>query len=107
MKPKTLAEQLMQIADQLNRVAQSLIDERLRLYPQLSRKRREIANRYGVKPAYVATNEALYRMLTLYPQTMRELKRVEGIGRARSSKYGEDLLNALHEVVGESVELGV
>lgn len=98
-KDRAIADQLFQIAAQLERIGQSMVDDRLKLYNYLARERAQIAAKYGVKPAYVATNEALYNMLVKMPKSLGGLRRVHGIGRNRITKYGQDLLDALHRVV--------
>lgn len=95
----SVAERILRLAEQLQRLAQEIVDNRMKLFAELAEARRHIADKHGVRPAYVATNETLYNMLAVAPTTMAALKRVPGIGNARADKYGEDLLEALHEVL--------
>lgn len=64
------------------------------VYSALRAKRKELADREAV-PAYaIITNEQMAKVAELRATSLEELRRVEGLGDARITKYGRELLDA-------------
>ncbi|MGE3851434.1 MAG: RecQ family ATP-dependent DNA helicase, partial [Planctomycetota bacterium] len=71
------------------------------LYDRLRDLRREIVHREDVEPSQVATNPILNVLADARPTTMDELRAVPGLGAAAINKYGESIIEAIREFVGE------
>lgn len=65
------------------------------LYNALRDWRAERALRDGVPPYMVCTNQQLAAMIKARPQSMSKLGSINGIGKAKLEKYGQDLLALL------------
>ena len=65
------------------------------LYDALRDWRAERARRDGVPPYIVCTNLQLAEMIKARPQSMSKLGTIDGIGKAKLEKYGQDLLALL------------
>ena len=65
------------------------------LFVKLRDLRKQLAEREGVPPYAVFTNEQLAEMIRRCARTLSELANIEGIGPARVEKYGRTFLEAL------------
>lgn len=72
-----------------------LNDDDFTIYAQLRDLRKEIANREGT-PAYnVFTNEQLAQIVQQRVSTKTALLSLEGVGKTRIKKYGDEFLEAM------------
>jgi hypothetical protein len=62
---------------------------------ELRELRNEIALAENIPHFQVYTQEALYGICDLLPQTLTELKKVKGMGKIRVQKYGEEILEVV------------
>ena len=67
----------------------------LPLFNALREWRAERASREGVPPYLVCTNKQLAAIVNARPQSLTKLGVIDGIGKARLEKYGQDLLAML------------
>ena len=74
----------------------------LPLFNALRAWRAERAKRDGVPPYLVCTNKQLAAMVEARPRSMSRLGAIEGIGKAKLEKYGQDLLALLAQPRSES-----
>jgi superfamily II DNA helicase RecQ len=65
------------------------------VYAELRTLRKEIAERAGVPPYALFTNEQIAEMVTRRASTLSDLREIPGIGAARIDKYGQPFLDAL------------
>ena len=65
------------------------------LYDALRDWRAERARRDGVAPYMVCTNQQLAAMIKARPQSMAKLGTIDGIGKAKLEKYGQEILALL------------
>lgn len=81
-----------------------LSEDEFSVYARLREVRKELAEAETVPVYAVCTNEQLAALAKAQPKNLAELRRIEGLGDAKSRKYGESLLAALalpREVDGE------
>ncbi|MCG6943539.1 MAG: HRDC domain-containing protein [Thiohalocapsa sp.] len=65
------------------------------IYAQLRTLRKELAEREGVPPYNLFTNEQLAAIVTRPATSLADLGEIQGIGAARIDKYGRTFLDAL------------
>ena len=77
------------------------------LFARLRKLRKELAEREGVPPYALFTNEQLAAMVQQGAQALEDLGAIPGIGSARVEKYGAvflEILRAAAEAVGQAPE---
>jgi superfamily II DNA helicase RecQ len=74
-----------------------LTPEQFAVFSRLRNRRKELADRDGVQVYAVMTNEQLAEMVRMEVGTLEGLRKIDGVGQARSEKYGEALLAAMRE----------
>jgi superfamily II DNA helicase RecQ len=82
-----------------------LTPEQFQVFAQLRDLRKEIAQAEAVPMYTIFTNEQLARMVTECVLTTTALEKIEGIGEARVTRYGQrflDLLGKLLRAKGEA-----
>ena len=67
----------------------------LPLFDALRDWRAERSRRDGVAPYMVCTNSQLVEMIKARPQSLAKLGAIDGIGKAKLEKYGQDILALL------------
>lgn len=80
-----------------------LSGEEFTVFARLRELRKGVAEREGVPPYAVFTNEQLAAMATEKSDSLAALGRIEGVGAARIEKYGALFLNALQTAPAEAV----
>lgn len=73
--------------------------ETFAIFAALRARRKEIAGAEGVPVYAVMSNEQLAAMARHRCQALAELEAVEGVGKARTAKYGPRLLEALSDAL--------
>ena len=71
-----------------------LDDSSMPLFNTLRQWRSEKSRKEGVPPYIVLNNKQLAEVCQKRPQSKYDLMKVDGIGRAKAEKYGEDILKA-------------
>lgn len=71
------------------------------LMSQLKHLRARLAREQGVPPYIIFTNAALSGMCEKRPKTAEEFLEVNGVGRARLERYGEEFMRLIREYDGE------
>jgi ATP-dependent DNA helicase RecQ len=66
-------------------------------FERLRAARRQLAVDAGVPPYVVFHDSTLREIAETNPQTLAELARVQGVGAAKLSRYGDAMLKALRE----------
>jgi ATP-dependent DNA helicase RecQ len=69
-----------------------LDDDTMPLFNTLRQWRNEKSKKEGVPPYIILNNKQLAEVCQRRPQSNYELMKVEGIGKAKAEKYGEDIL---------------
>lgn len=77
------------------------------VYAQLRTLRKTLAEREGVPPYALFTNEHLAAMVQRQVQHATELGAIEGVGKARIEKYGAAFLEVLHTALAHRSGLAV
>lgn len=72
-----------------------LSEQHFAVFARLRELRKEIAERDGVPPYALFTNEQLAKMVTESVTTASDLQKIPGIGPSRIEKYGEVFLKML------------
>jgi len=67
------------------------------LFKTLKKYRNTMATDEDIEHFQVFTQKSLFGMCELLPTTLNELKEVHGIGKAKLSKYGDDLVDIIRE----------
>jgi len=79
-----------------------VLDERdFAVYARLRALRKELAEREGLPPYALFTNEQLAAMVQRRPGSLAELGELAGVGKARVERYGEAFLAALSQATEE------
>ena len=65
------------------------------LFNALRDWRAERSKRDGVPPYLICTNKQLVAMIKTRPRSLGKLGEIEGIGKAKLEKYGQELLSML------------
>jgi len=74
------------------------------VFAHLRRKRKELAEKDGVPPYHVFTNEQLAAIVQQRIRSPKKLGSLSGVGPARISKYGQPILDAFGEVAKQLEE---
>lgn len=72
-----------------------LTDAQLPLFNTLREWRSERAKQEGVPPYIICTNQQLAQMVAARPESLAGLGNIQGFGKAKSEKYGKELLALL------------
>lgn len=72
-----------------------LSDSEFRVFVQLRELRKEIANKEAIPVYAVFTNEQLAEMSRRLPKSKATLAQIEGIGEAKTAKYGQMFLEKI------------
>ena len=83
-----------------------LNDESMPLFNTLRQWRNERCKRDGVPPYIIMNNKQLAEFCQRRPQSKYDLMKIEGIGKAKAEKYGDDILKitSCSEIVQEVSE---
>jgi ATP-dependent DNA helicase RecQ len=65
------------------------------LFALLRQKRKDLADQAGVPPYVIFSDKTLVEMATYYPQSMRSLLNISGVGQVKQRQYGEAFLEVL------------
>lgn len=79
-----------------------LAPEEFTRYARLRSLRKELAERDGVPPYAVFTNDQLAAMVQRHVSTAAELATIDGVGKARIDKYGQAFLDELSAALFQS-----
>lgn len=71
--------------------------EETEIYKELREYRLLKSREEKIKAFYVYTNAQLEQMITLMPRTHQELKQVKDFGDAKTSKYGDAIINIVNK----------
>jgi len=93
--PVEVAEVAEEVVDSSEEVAEEVASDPV-LYGKLTALRREIATADGVPPYVVFNNKTLQLMADTLPKDMQALEGINGVGRAKSQKYGEKFLAVIN-----------
>lgn len=80
-----------------------LTEEQFAVFAKLRECRKELATKEGLPAFAVCTDEQLAEIARQRPETLADLKKIDGLGDAKVEKYGERLLE---QVVRETRESG-
>lgn len=72
------------------------------LYEMLLTLRKEVARHKGVPPYVVFQEPSLEEMATTYPCNLDELQKVNGVGRGKAQKFGEEFVNLIASYVEDN-----
>jgi ATP-dependent DNA helicase RecQ len=67
------------------------------LWLALKVKRLELAREQGVPPYVIFHDSTLLEILNMRPQSLVELSRITGVGKAKLDRYGDDFLQVLED----------
>jgi len=65
------------------------------LFAVLRQKRKELADEAGVPPYVIFSDKTLVEMAAYYPQSMRSLLNISGVGQVKSRQYGDAFLEVI------------
>ena len=69
------------------------------LWLALKSKRLELAREQGVPPYVIFHDSTLLEILNIKPQSLIELSRITGVGKAKLDRYGDDFLQVLEDEI--------
>ncbi len=94
-------------AKQANKTAQNSFsnphDELL--WQALKTKRTELARAQGLPPFVIFHDSTLMEMLKKSPVSLQQLRRISGVGQAKLDRYGEQFLEVIKSIKGNSDEI--
>jgi ATP-dependent DNA helicase RecQ len=76
------------------------LDEQL--YSILKELRRDEARKRGVQPYIVFMEASLEQMATMYPTTMEELQKIQGVGQGKARKFGQPFIDQIKQYCEEN-----
>ncbi len=76
------------------------LDEQL--YSILKELRRNEARKRGVQPYIVFMEASLEQMATMYPTTMEELQKIQGVGQGKARKFGQPFIDQIKQYCEEN-----
>jgi superfamily II DNA helicase RecQ len=79
-----------------------LNEEQFAVFSKLRAARKELAEKEGVPVYAVFTNEQLAAMVQTKAASKSALEKIEGVGAARTAKYGEAMLRVLAPAPAET-----
>jgi len=74
-----------------------LKDKDMPLFDSLRSWRSERCKKEGVPPYVICNNKQLANVVTTCPQSLSALMRIDGIGKAKAEKYGQEILAFLKD----------
>lgn len=90
---KVVQEEKVEVAEEM--VLQESLED-TELYQALKRYRLEKSREEKIKPYFIYNNKELEALIKKMPITLSELEEVQGFGKVKVEKYGEDLLRILN-----------
>jgi len=72
-----------------------LADKDMSLFDSLRSWRSERCKKEGIPPYVICNNKQLAHIVTSCPQSLSELMRIDGIGKSKADKYGQEILALL------------
>ena len=72
------------------------------LFEQLRELRHVFAQQEAVPHFQVFTQESLFEMCEILPTTAKQLKAINGMGKIRVNKYGDKIIEAIHDYCNEN-----
>ncbi len=82
----------------------TLSEHEMGLFNLLRDWRSQRCKKDGVPPYIILTNQQLSEIVKKRPQTTSELFKIEGIGKGKVDKYGEEILSVSRVIVNDSDE---
>jgi superfamily II DNA helicase RecQ len=83
---------------------ENLSESDMGLFNLLRDWRSQRCKKDGVPPYVVFTNQQLAAVVKLRPQSISELTKIDGVGKAKAQKYGEEVLAISKVDLGEKQE---
>ena len=74
-----------------------LSEEEFILFARLRELRKQLAAAEAIPVYAVCTNEQLAAMARMGPETIGQLKTIEGLGDAKAGKYGESFIKEINK----------
>jgi superfamily II DNA helicase RecQ len=81
---------------------QTLTEADMGLFNLLRNWRSERCKKDGLPPYVIFNNQQLAQIVKARPQSMADLQKIEGVGKAKADKYGEEVLAISKINVGPS-----
>ena len=85
------------ISKKAKRESQEVGHERVDLFEELRKLRRELAEEKSVPPYVIFADKSLHDMCLLMPRNNEEFLMVNGVGKSKQEKYGEIFLKKIKE----------
>ncbi len=87
-----------------NRQRKEYIDttEHEKLFDELRILRMIISQSEDIPPYQVFTQQTLYEMCRYFPVTPKQLRAINGMGKIRVNKYGDEIIEAIKNYVGKN-----
>ncbi len=85
---------------------ESLAEHDMGLFNLLRDWRSQRSKRDGMPPYILFTNQQLAAVVKMRPQSLAELTQIDGVGKGKAQKYGEEILAISKINIGQKVEPG-
>ena len=72
------------------------------LFTMLKNLRKSVAKRKGVPPYVVFQDPSLEEMATVFPCTLEELQKINGVGQGKAEKFGQEFVELISKYVEEN-----
>jgi hypothetical protein len=73
-----------------------------KLFEELRELRHMLANSENVSHFQIFTQKSLFEMCTYFPTTPKQLKTINGMGKIRVKKYGEEILDIIKKYINDN-----
>lgn len=94
-------EQAREAAEEAAEGAESL-DQDTVLYDMLKKLRKRVAKEANLPPYVIFQEPSLEEMATLYPTTIEDLAKINGVGQSKARKFGKPFIKLIEEYIEEN-----
>ncbi len=77
------------------------------LFDILRRKRKDIADHYGIPPFVIFSDKSLTQMASVMPQNKKEFLAISGVGEAKLKRYGDQFLAIIKEYATNNIDIPI
>lgn len=74
----------------------------LRLFNQLKALRKDVARKHNLPPYVIFQDISLTQMATSFPETLKELEQIQGVGQGKARKFGQPFVDFIKKYCEEN-----
>lgn len=74
----------------------------MRLFNQLKALRKDVARKHNLPPYVIFQDISLTQMATSFPETLKELEQIQGVGQGKARKFGQPFVDFIKKYCEEN-----